>query len=87
MASKRISFTIPDYIYEGLEKLPIINGSNLTVNDLFKACAINRMIERGYLDEFGCPIELPAIDFSKIDFPSIDTKSLKGVFNNANIKK
>lgn len=75
MASKRISFTVPDYIYNGLEELPILSG-NLSVNDLFKACAINRMIERGYLDEFGCPIEFSKLDFSNINFLGSDGPSI-----------
>lgn len=76
MASKIISFTVPDYIFEGLEKLPIIFNCKLTVNDLFKACAINRMIERGYLDEFGCPIEFPQLDLSNINFLGSDGSSI-----------
>lgn len=73
MASKKISFSIPDWMFDNLQKLPIINGSDIQVNDLFKACAINRMIERGYLDEFGCPIEVPHSDFNvtPIDFSEV----------------
>lgn len=73
MASKKISFFIPDWMFDNLQKLPIINGSDIQVNYLFKACAINRMIERGYLDEFGCPIEFPHFDLNvtPIDFSEV----------------
>ena len=82
--SKKISFVVPDYIYDGLASLPILCG-DLTVHDLFKACAINRMIERGFLDEFGCPVVFPKFDITGLHFYEFDKNSLS--FNLDNLRE
>lgn len=69
MASKTIKFSIPDYLYDGIKDFLETRNwfcSEARVEDYFKACAINRMIEVGVLDEFGMPIPVPKLDFSKI---------------------
>lgn len=70
MSSKTIKFSIPDYIYNHLrEYLDSVGFESISVSDMYKMCATNRMINKGYLDEFGCPNPLvipPKLDFSKI---------------------
>ena len=57
----KISFTIPDKYGEDLKQwLP----DDIRLSDFFKACAINRMIDRGICDEFGYPHQFPTIDIS-----------------------
>lgn len=75
LMSKKITFSIPDHIYDGLSKFPCCKVYR--IDDLFKACAINRLIERGYLDEFGQPIELPSVDFSSISFGDSISEELR----------
>lgn len=82
MANKKIIFSVPDWLYKGLQDLPFMSG-NIRVEDLFKACAINRMIQRGYLDEFGCPIELPKINFECLpEFTEDDKKKALSALGN-----
>lgn len=69
MSSKKITFSIPDWMYDGLSKRLSFINSQYRIDDFFKAAAINRFIWLGYLDEFGQPIPLPKLDLSVSSFP------------------
>lgn len=79
MASKKISFSVPDWMYEHIQGLLNIKNPSYRVDDLFKACAINRFIEIGYLDEFGQPVPIPFFAPNSLKLPSWD--DLNNTFN------
>lgn len=67
---KTIKFTLDSETIESIKSL-ISLPENIDFSYFVKAMFINRCIEKHYLDEFGMPIQLPKLDFSSIDFPSI----------------
>lgn len=70
MASKKISFSVPDWMYEHFQGLLNIKNPSYRVDDLFKACAINRFIHIGYLDEFGQPVPIPFFESNSLNLPT-----------------
>ena len=70
MASKKITFSVPDWMYEHIQGLLNIKNPSYRVDDLFKACAINRFIEIGYLDEFGQPVPIPFFEPNSLKLPT-----------------
>lgn len=63
-----VKINLPINIYYGVKRL--INLTNSQMSDFCSALCINRMIDKGFLDEFGNPIEMPHLDFSSIDIKS-----------------
>lgn len=72
MASKKISFRVPDWMYEHIQGLLNIKNPSYRVDDLFKACAINRFIQIGYLDEFGQPVPILFFEPNNLNLPTWD---------------
>ena len=64
---KKINFTLDSELIESIMRfLP----EDMDFSNFVKCCFINRCIDKGYLNEFGMPVEFPV---PKLDFDNINT--------------
>ena len=57
-----VKINLPSDVYYGVKRL--LNFNNQQMSELCSALTINRMFDKGYLDEFCNPIELSRLNFN-----------------------
>ena len=66
---KKINFTLDSELIESILRFVVL-PEGMDFSYFVKAVFINRCIDRGYLNEFGYPVEFPV---PKINFDDINT--------------
>ena len=71
---KKINFTLDSELIESILRFVVL-PEGMDFSYFVKSMFINRCIDKGYLNEFGMPVEypVPKIDFDNINsFPAFD---------------